>query len=128
MGARAHLALRGRPHADRVVTRALLRASTLLAVSGQQMARILGVSPASWSRVVGGQRLIDPESKEGELALLFLRLVRSLDALLGGDAPKLRAWLRAPNTHLSGIPLECIGSVEGLVRVDQYLDAMRGKT
>jgi transcriptional regulator with XRE-family HTH domain len=111
-----------------VVTRALLRAAELLGLPGQEMARILGVSPASWSRVVSGRRKVNPATKEGELALLLLRLVRSLDSLLGGDASKLQAWLRAPNAHLSGVPLECIRSVEGLVRVDQYLDAMRGKT
>jgi len=88
------------------------------------MARVVGVSAASWSRLAAGQRTVDPASKEGELALLF----RSLDALVGGEAEKARAWLRAPNTHLSAVPLECIQSVVGLVRVDEYLDAVRGKT
>jgi len=92
------------------------------------MARVVGVSAASWSRLSAGQRAVDPTSKEGELALLFLRLYRSLDALVGGDAEKARAWLRAPNSHLSAVPLECIQSVAGLVRVDEYLDAVRGKT
>jgi len=111
-----------------VLSRALLRAATALGVNGQTMARVVGVSAASWSRLTAGQRMVDPEGKEGELALLFLRLYRSLDALVGGDAEKARAWLRAPNAHLSAVPLECIQSVTGLVRVDEYLDAVRGKT
>lgn len=111
-----------------VLTRALLRAATSLGINGQTMARVVGVSAASWSRLVAGQRTVDPDGKEGELALLFLRLYRSLDALVGGDADKARAWLRAANTHLSAMPLECIQSVTGLVRVDEYLDAVRGKT
>ena len=111
-----------------VLTRALLRASAALALNGQTMARVVGVSAASWSRLAAGQRTVDPDVKEGELALLFLRLYRSLDALVGGDAEKARAWLRAPNTHLSAVPLECIQCVTGLVRVDEYLDAVRGKT
>jgi len=41
-------------------------------------------SEASVSRLQTGRGL-DPETKEGELALLFLRLYRSLDALVGGD-------------------------------------------
>jgi uncharacterized protein (DUF2384 family) len=106
----------------------LLRAAEVLALNGQTMARVVGVSPASWSRLAAGQRAVDPDSKEGELALLFLRLYRSLDALVGGDAEKARAWLRARNLHLSAVPLECIQSVAGLVRVDEYLDAVRGKT
>ena len=111
-----------------VLSRALLRAAAALGVNGQTMAQIIGVSAASWSRLAAGQRTVDPATKEGELALLFLRLFRSLDALVGGEAEKARSWLRAPNAHLSAVPLECIQSVAGLVRVDEYLDAVRGKT
>jgi hypothetical protein len=127
MAARRPLA-QSRPDPAAVLTRALLRASGSLELSGQVMSRVVGVSAASWSRLVSGQREIDPESKEGELALLFLRMFRSLDALLGGDVAQARAWVRAANDHLSAVPLECIQSVAGLVRVDEYLDAVRGKT
>ncbi len=72
-------------------------------------------------------RGVDPSSKEGELALMFLRLFRSLDALVGGDDAKSREWLHAMNDHVSGVPAERIRTVEGLVDVVQYLDAMRGK-
>ena len=116
------------PDPAAVLSRALLRAAAALSLNGQTMARVVGVSAASWSRLVAGQRRVDPTSKEGELALLFLRLFRSLDALVGGDAEKARASLRAQNVHLSAVPLECIQSVTGLVRVDEYLDAVRGKT
>ena len=67
------------------------------------------------------------ETKEGELALLFLRLYRSLDALVGGDDEKARLWLHADNQHVGGTPSERIRTVEGLVDVVQYLDAMRGR-
>jgi len=116
------------PDPAEVLSRALLRAAEVLGLNGQTMARVVGVSPASWSRLAAGQRAVDPGSKEGELALLFLRRYRSLDALVGGDPEKARAWLRARNGHLSAVPLECIQSVAGLVRVDEYLDAVRGKT
>jgi len=78
------------------------------------------------SRLQTGRGL-DPGSKEGELALLFLRLYRSLDALVGGDDERARQWLHADNHHLAGVPAERIASVEGLVDVVQYLDAMRGR-
>ena len=66
-------------------------------------------------------------SQRGEIALLFLRLYRALDALVGGDDAKARDWLRAANDHLAGVPAERIRTVEGLVDVVQYLDAMRGR-
>jgi len=110
-----------------VLAKAVFAAADRLGIRQRELAAILGASEASVSRLQRG-RSLEPASKEGELALLFLRLFRSLDALVGGEAEKARAWLRAPNAHLSAIPLECIQSVAGLVRVDEYLDAVRGKT
>src|SRR5205807_2182274 len=97
-----------------------------LGLRNRHLALIIGSSEASVSRLQNGRGL-DPESKEGELALLFLRLYRSLDALVGGDDAKARNWLHAMNDHLSGIPADRIRTVEGLVDVVQYLDAMRGR-
>ncbi|MDQ7007391.1 MAG: MbcA/ParS/Xre antitoxin family protein [Acidobacteriota bacterium] len=114
------------PEAAGVLTRALLRAAEELALPGRSLARVIGISEASVSRLARGRR-IDPGSKEGELALLFLRLFRSLDTLVGGDASAARAWLHADNHHLGGVPAERIESVTGLVDVVEYLDAMRGR-
>ena len=109
-----------------VLSRAFLRAAEHLGVSQKGAADLLGVSEATLSRVARG-RPIDPTSKEGEIALLFLRIYRSLDAVVGGNADHARAWLHAKNLHLGGVPAELIGSVAGIVRVAEYLDAMRGK-
>lgn len=117
---------RPRPDPAQVLTGAVLSAADRLGVRPRYLAGVLGVSEASVSRMQRGRGL-DPASKEGELALLFIRLYRSLDALVGGDDDKARAWLHAGNHHLRGIPAERIRSVEGLVDVVQYLDAMRGR-
>lgn len=114
------------PAPDRVLTKAVRSAATRLGVRNRQLAQVLGTSEASISRLSAG-RTIDPASKEGELALLFLRLFRSLDALVGGDEAKARAWLVAENAHLGAVPAERIGRVEGLVDVVHYLDALRGR-
>lgn len=113
-----------RPEA--VLAKAVLAAAGRLEVRQRQLAAVLGASEASVSRLARG-RGIDPESKEGELALLFLRVYRSLDALVGGDDARARAWLHAANDHLGGAPIERLVNVEGLVDVVQYLDAMRGR-
>lgn len=109
-----------------VLTKAVLAAARRLGLRNRELAGILGASEASVSRLSNG-RAIEPASKEGELALLFLRLFRSLDALVGGEEAKARAWLHADNTHVGGVPAERIKRVEGLVDVVQYLDAMRGR-
>ena len=109
-----------------VLAKAVLSAAGRLGVRNRQLAAIIGSSEASVSRLQHGRGL-DPHTKEGELALLFLRLYRSLDALVGGDDDKARRWLSSENTHLGGVPAARIHTVEGLVDVVQYLDAMRGR-
>lgn len=109
-----------------VLAKATRAASERLGLRSRQLARILGSSEASISRLQA-QRGLDPGSKEGELALLFLRLYRSLDALVGGDDARAREWLAARNDHIGGVPAERMMTVEGLVDVVQYLDAMRGR-
>lgn len=109
-----------------VVAQAALAAAERLDLTNRHLAAVIGVSEASVSRMQHG-RGVDPQSKDGELALMFIRLFRSLDALVGGDDSKARAWLHAMNEHLGGVPAERIRTVEGLVDVVQYLDAMRGR-
>ncbi len=114
------------PRPDSVLATALLAAAERLGLRGRELAAVIGTSEATISRLRFSRRL-DPKSKEGELALLLLRAYRSLDALVGGDDDKARLWLRAENDHVDGVPAERIRTVEGLVDVVQYLDAMRGR-
>ena len=97
----------------------------------------LGLTQAELGQVIGrdrskirrlrGNGYLDPESKEGELARYLIRIFRSLYAQMGGDDELIRHWLETPNRHLNGIPKEMLETIEGLVRVMQYLDAMRAK-
>jgi hypothetical protein len=114
------------PDPAAVVAKASLNAAERLGLSHRHLATIIGLSEASVSRMQRG-RGVDPASKEGELALMLLRLFRSLDALVGGDDVKARAWMHAANDHVGGVPADRIRTVEGLVDVVQYLDAMRGR-
>lgn len=124
----AALAYTQAPDPENVLTRAFIRATELLGLAQKDVGKILGISPASASRLLTQRtRTLKIESKEGELAILFLRMFRSLDALLDGDVTASQAWLRADNSHLGGVPLTLTHSVEGLVHVIEYLDAMRAK-
>lgn len=109
-----------------VARKALVRAAQALGLSQADLALVLGTSAASLSRTFSGVRDVDPHSAEGRNALLFIRLFRSLDALLGGDLEKARLWLRAMNRHLGAAPLALLTTTQGLVHVAEYLDAMRG--
>jgi len=113
------------PNPAEVLTGALLRASELLGLKKRELSRVLGLSEATISRL-GRSRRLNIEAKETELAALFLRAFRSLDALVGGSESKARAWFHADNRHLGGVPAELCQRAEGLVELVHYLDAMRG--
>lgn len=111
--------------AQGVLSKATWRAARNLGLSGAALARVIGLSEASVSRLGRGEWDVSPGSKEGQLAALLVRLFRSLDAIVGNDAGKVIAWMTSPNQALNGIPRELIESPQGLVQTLQYVDAMR---
>jgi hypothetical protein len=120
-------ALKVKPAADAAatLTRAALRAAEFLQLPQADLARILGVSEATVSRLANGQKRLDPGSKPWQFAALFVRLFRSLDAIVGSDDTAARAWIRSDNKALGGVPLELIRDAAGLVRTVDYLDSAR---
>ena len=71
-----------------------------------------------------GKYRLDRGQKPFELAVLLIRLYRSLDGIVGGDDSVAADWL-TNNIVLDGVPLELIQSVSGLANVIHYLDARR---
>jgi hypothetical protein len=108
-----------------IVSKSLLRAASHLHVQNRVLARIIGLSEPSISRIRQGTFQPDPGSKPFELSLLFIRLFRSLDAITGGDQATALAWIRSENTALGGKPLDLIVRLSGLVDVIAYLDGRR---
>lgn len=114
------------PDSAAVLAKALLRAADQLGLKQGELARTLGVHRSALSRLKHSPTL-DPASKTGELALLLVRIARSLSALTGGDEAWIRHFMRAPNQLSGGVPVEQIGTIQGLVTVLQVVDALRGR-
>lgn len=114
-----------KPDPADVLTKAVVRAAERLGVSKALLARILGVSPPTVTRLYGGGYRLDERRKEWEFALLFVRVFRSLDSIVGTEQAA-RSWLLSENRALNGRPIDLIRQTEGLVRVVHYLDASRG--
>lgn len=112
--------------ADQVLAKAFLNAGQQLGLQSAELASVLGVDRTAISRLKKSQSL-EPESKRGELALLLIRIARALFALTGGDKDWIQHFMRSPNKITGGIPAEQITSVQGLVGVLQFVDAIRGK-
>jgi transcriptional regulator with XRE-family HTH domain len=108
-----------------VLAKATGRVTALLGLTGVALARVLGVSEPTVSRVLRGDRPLEPHSKEGELAALLVRVYRSLDALVGNDDAARRAWMSSHHVALGGTPRELVQTAQGLVATLAYLDGMR---
>lgn len=105
-----------------ILAKAVLNAGKALGLRQSEVCNMVGRDRSSLSR--SG---IDPTSRNGELALLLVRCYRSLYALMDGDIELMQHWMQSRNHHTGGVPAEQMRSVTGLVRVCEYLDAIRGK-
>jgi hypothetical protein len=110
-----------------VLSQATVRAARLLGIPQAELGAVIGVSGATLSRLAHGTKQLESGSKPWQLAALFVRLFRSLDAIVGSDDVAARAWLRSANAALGGVPLELIREPAGLVRTVDYLDAARAR-
>ncbi|MBS0580973.1 MAG: DUF2384 domain-containing protein [Proteobacteria bacterium] len=110
-----------------VLSRAAVRAARFLDLSQADLAAVIGLSGATLSRLAHGHKQLEAGSKPWQLAALFVRLFRSLDAIVGSDDAAARAWLRSDNAALGGVPCELIRDPAGLVRAVDYLDAARAR-
>lgn len=108
--------------AQLVLGKATVNAAKLLGLSDSALAQIIGVDFLTVNRIKAGEG-IDTTLKEGQLALLFVRLFHSLDGLVEMDDSKRKKWLSSHNNALSGIPSKLIETPEGLERTLQYLES-----
>ncbi|MDL2402248.1 MbcA/ParS/Xre antitoxin family protein [Rhizobium mayense] len=113
------------PSETLVITKAVVNAAERLGLNARMLAAVIGVSEATVSRMKRQDHLLERNSKSFELAVLFIRLFRSLDAIVGGDEAVARQWLRNVNLAFGATPLEKITSISGLTDVLAYLDARR---
>ncbi len=115
-----------RPTQDSVLAKAVLKAAEQLGLKQAELAAALGVHRTAISRLKHKQSL-DPSSKQGEIALLIVRIARALYALTGGDKDWIIHFMHTHNNVTGAIPAKQIQSIQGLMTVLQFVDAIRGK-
>ena len=114
------------PRTAEALTKAVVRAATQLGISQSEFCSIVDMSAAQASRLWNQRYTLTPSnSSEWERAILYFRIFRSLDSMVG-NSEDAQAWLRGENRAFGISPIERIKSIEGLVNVVNYLDASRG--
>ncbi|HEX3903998.1 MAG TPA: XRE family transcriptional regulator [Polyangia bacterium] len=110
-----------------VLTKATIRVADQLGLGQAALAKVLGISPATVSRMFKGDWTIPvKDAKTWELAAMLVRIFRSLGPLVGGNEKHVKEWFHAENIHLAGVPANLVFKIEGLTNVARYLDAVRG--
>jgi len=114
------------PTPKSVLAKAVLNAAEQLGLKQGELAATLGIHRTAISRLKQNQSL-DPKSKQGEIALLVIRIARALFALTGGDKEWIKHFMKTHNKITGDVPAEQIKSIQGLMTVVQFVDAIRGK-
>ncbi len=114
------------PSESEVLSKAIIKVKENLGLKQIELSGIVGSSTSEVSRLCSGDAFLSPDTKEGECALLLIRVYRSLGALLGEDPEQCQEWFKNYNAHLDAKPVELAKKVEGLAEIVSYLDTMRG--
>ena len=113
---------------SRILGEAVSRAAKYWKLSDQTLGNIIGISRTSALRLHDGDFKLKRGEKSFELGQYFVRIFRSLDAIMGSDDAASISWLKSPNLDLGGRPIDLMqGSITGLFRVADYVDGYRGK-
>jgi hypothetical protein len=111
-----------------VLNKAIKKATIYLDLSQAELSKIIGTSKPQLSRLFSSDiSCIKENTKEWECAVLFIRVLRSLEAILGEDPKQLNEWLNSYNHYFGEKPIDTLKTIQGLIEVVQYLDAMRGR-
>ena len=110
-----------------VLSKAVVRAAEQLDLRQVQLARVLGLSTATTSRLTSGDWHLSEDGKAWELATAFVRVYRSLSAITGGKVQSMRDWMHSHNDALGNEPAQMVVTTEGLIHVLHYLDAARSR-
>ncbi|MBF4455070.1 DUF2384 domain-containing protein [Acinetobacter sp. SK-43] len=110
----------------KVLAQAFLNAADQLGLKQSQVASVIGVHHSSMSRLKADP-ILDPTSKQGEMALLLIRMYRAIYVLTGGDSEWIHYFMNSYNDMTRGVPIEQVQSDSGLVLVLHFVGTIRGE-
>jgi hypothetical protein len=105
----------------KALTEAALKAAKHLGLGTTEVARILGVAEGAVLAMRKGQRTLDGITAEAERGEALVKITLRLQALLGPEETKHRAWIRHANPSFDGKPLDIMLQRDGCQRVLEHL-------
>ncbi|MDA9556867.1 MbcA/ParS/Xre antitoxin family protein [Vibrio sp.] len=108
-----------------ILMEAFLNVCTQLHLKAAWQADVLGVNEITIKR--NQTTGFTNNTKACEIQAQIILMYRALYAICGGDNKLMLHWFNTQNKVLKVAPSEACKTVEGLINVNQYLNAMRGK-
>lgn len=106
-----------------ILAKALLRASAELGLTREQLASAIGTDSDGIAQI-SDQMHLDSQSPSGQLAVLVIRLARSMRAQCNGDENWIHNFMRTPNSMIGAVPCEAVTTEDGLRRVVYWLETI----
>lgn len=104
------------------LTNAFLDMAQFYHWTGRELSSLTGLSESTISRVNQGKRYLLPNSKEGEIVILLLKIFHNLNVFLGHHQ-KAVVWLNSKHQAFNyQKPIDCMKNIVGLVMVYDYLE------
>ncbi|NDX18471.1 antitoxin Xre/MbcA/ParS toxin-binding domain-containing protein [Acinetobacter baumannii] len=107
----------------KVLAKAVLSSAKQLGLTQDQLAIVLNLDSVETLNSLE----LDPDSSQGELAIILIRIAISLDTLTGGETKWMQHFMKSPNKLIKGIPIEQIQTTQGLASVLQLVEGFRAK-
>lgn len=99
----------------------MLNSAEQLGLNKEQLALVLQLDCATLSKT---ELELDPDSEQGEHALLLIRIYLALYTLNGGYLDWIQHFMKTINHRTGGIPTQQIESPSGLAAIVQFVEAM----
>lgn len=107
-----------------MLIKAFNNACITLNYSNDEKSKLLGVNELTLTRNIQKGFLLN--TKTYEMQLHFIKMYCSLFTMSGGDSDFMSHWFHSENQVLSGVPASLCLSLDGLLKIIQYLDTMQG--
>lgn len=111
---------------SKVLTKASWKAAELLGLKPEQFVRILHLECLDMN-LSEASLMFDSNSKQGEIALILIRIYKALYHLNGGDIKWMHHFLNSPNLLTGGIPMAQLESMSGLLSVLNTVESLQHK-